>query len=1227
MGHSWRFQYLGALAAVLYFMEEHLYIRGQVAGKDIDSSRLADFQIKGDAGDRALIDTLIDALSTAIRRETVRYEMPDTFDLPEHCMLWQWLDVYLKAIQHSKFRAWAVQRHLDLSSLRVRGGTLYVNAVEGGVTTPSVMALHDDSGWWGVADPITAVVQIIDPAGVDPFGIRDPSTASNHVFSLRAALAFYGYPLPANRPQAHVMVDELRRLSGFPVIDSSGHISTSVSVEQAEQAQDCVKLATELGRALQDQLASNTDYDFVETYRRRIKLDSGSMLAQTMNSALRVLQGLSIKLNVGRASAPTGYYFSRIEQTLMEIDRFAVPKPVAADRLSAPQVAGDFSELAAQAEKLGSDVHPDGCFSLAFVLAAYELEAPTDAAEVRALILSLGQSTELSTPYVHASAHSTAALLRHRRYIGLLNNRYWMGFELETLSSGKADTETVSTAAPNVSIDPDSPLAELTEFGRKELLAVMESDEFRRIRTAEKIDPAGHVLVSGSGYVGAWRLDGSWADLDHAVRAVAVLADKFKSLALIAKRAGGALRSSGEVTLEQMLKFYSFGAPVTALQARSLAQRLRAIPLRPRSSVEYWNALGGIFASVSSPLLARRLQIIEEPEHFMPRIGTSLYYWSALKRVEVTVVLSASQRQQVQAAAVHFMAGREGVLFDYLAETVVRGKTGESVRAEADLLFSQMLAGPRAQKLAGLLTRAVTWQGEQAAHAITRAGRHSLVLAAVILSLDPQAGQSRNRVAGVDLADERFWADSYGNLLRSVETRLKSHCSMSADAAPLAAHLLLSGIAPEFLVRDIPEEMAYMTGLVWVHFKHCVAYLEGKYPGSSRRLTFGNIMSGDKLRSMKPEYWSLKEFTGPVIDWASANGLLPKNRELFTDAEFATAKRALLTQFDALETAIASFHRVVATRRDLALADLRRVYPGNEVLEQKVLARLPVDSQGSRETGAEQELSVQKASLLDLHLSGQLASASNRWYSTSGSLNYSLMAERFHLLGDVNRSYGEVFVTQEAELWSAYAQALRYCVSLLSLSHRKRLEYGALTLFGVSQSEAGAATKGRFGIVVLCRHPAFPDCTYEFFPGQLMIVERPDLNAQSLLGATETVSGQASAKSLPPRPLPLDWGAYGKGELPKPDVTSTIILEAFGHFAPATAQASADANVLTVPQTLTSFRIRSLVSDILSNTLFAASLGLRASAGSAISLEEAISGRDPWADYLQRAASHEGIQV
>ena len=1190
-------------------MEEHLFVRGQVGFKDVDSGRLADFLSRGKAGDAVFKERLVDALLVAIRRKDHRYEPPDSFDLPADCRLWQWLEVFFKALQCQDFTTWATQRHLDLGSVRVRQWCLYADVVEGGRTTAGFMTLSDESGWRHVAAPINAVARIIDPAGLDQAGIGARSRADQPAVSLRTALAFYGYSVPTNRPQAQVLVDELQRLSSFPVVDNRGHTATAVLVERAEQIKDATTMVRELERMRQALVGSEQAYDFMEPYRRRVKLDSGSMLAQTMNAASRLLQALSVQLNVEKGLNPSSYYFSSVENALMEFAPFGVSRRVSTHRLTAPQVLVGFRELLAYAHKLGTNIYVDANFTLAALLDLYGREIPGDANAVGELIFSLGHSVPEPAPYVHASAHSVSALLEHRRYIGLLNNRFWMGAKLQALCEGKTDTDPVLTGSLSATLDADSSLMEITAIGREALQAFMALEAFQAIRTHYQLSPDSHVLVTHPDSVGGQGAGGAWVDLSKAVTANTVLADALKPLVLIARRAGGALRSNGEVTLEQALKFYGLRPPLNVKQARDLQLRLQAVPLRPEPTEEYWNALGGTFASGSSPFLPQRLQITEAPEHFLSRIGPLLYYWPSLTPRAVAVVLDASQREQVLAVAVRFMAGKAGSLFEHLAGGVVGDKARDRVRAEADLLLAQMLAGPEAQKLAGALARDVIWNGRaQAQCAMDRACRHALVLATLILGLDPQACASRTQVAGVDLADRRFWGVSPAQVLLGVETSLQTRDGLRANCAVLAAHLLLSGVAPDLLVRDIPAWVSYMTSQTWVNFKHSTVYLEGKYPGSSRRLSFDSLVGESRLRLLKPAHWALKEFSGPVVDWARANGLLPKGDDEFTEAQLTKAKAALVAQNSALHAAVGVFERVPGTRRALALEDLRRVFPQVAGLELRVLARRADDAQ------AERTPSIQRVSFVDLHLSGQLVSGATGWHSTLDSLNYEEMAKHFHLLGDINQAYGAAYVARENELWSAYKVSLQYVLSLLTLPERQALEYGEVRLFAVSRWAANGATKGCYGILVLCQHPAFSDYVFECFPAHLKIVMRTDLPASGLLESADA--------PLDPVNLPLDWSAYGEGRMPGPRMTSMVILKQVAHLQPQAHEAFADGNSLSVPATLTSPRITSLVASVIDNSLFAGSMVLRMSAAAPIGLEDAVSGRDPWLD-AQRGAKCE----
>ncbi|MGZ7457264.1 hypothetical protein ACXPVS_10775 [Pseudomonas sp. Ma2-10] len=1200
-------------------MEDHLFTTGLVAGQDIDTDQRKKLQAWQEAGDRVLVDTLIASFSTAISRGSSRLELPMELVLPQQCMLRQWLGVYLKSLELSVFEAWAAQYSLDLHSFRLQGGTLFANAVIDGVTTAKVFTLQDASGWKAVADPIIEIVRIIDPANADPNVVAAPLSTSAPTFFLRTTLAFYGCPLPANRAQAQVLVDEWRQLRGFSPIDGCGHSRTALLLEIDEQAKDCISLASELDRALQAVWSVNGRLSLQRILQKRIKLASGSMLSNSMRLALGGLRSITEKMNEGQSSPGATYYFSNNERTLMEVVPSTLGRRVSARQLAAAGVDGDLRVLAVQAEKLGVDIDPDGRFSLAYVLGVYEWALPADEAGVQALILQLRQVPEPRMPYVHESAHSVRALVRHRRYLGLLNNRYRMRAELENLSRDKADDSAVSTVNLLIEADGNSPLDEITQVGIPPLLAVMALDEFKAIRTARRIAPDTHVLIGDSSYVGAWTLDNTWADLTEDVLRVPALAPKIHALAMIAFRTGGALRSNGELTLEQMLRFYSIQPPVTAKRARTQQERLSAIPLRPRVAEQYWNALGGVFALAPSQASPSRQQVLDAADRFMPGVAGALQYWGALADDAVVFALSASQRQQLVNAVEGYMAGRDEALFDYLAAPVLIGKTKDVVRDEADLLFSQILATPRARKLARVLLEAVTWQGQQGLDAAHELCRHSLVLAALILTLDPQAGLSRNRLAGLDLADDRYWGETYRNLSSAVEAHLEYYLDLDSLYTPLAAHLLLCGVAPEFQVRDIPDAMSYMSSQTWVHYKHCIAYLEGKYPGSSRRLKFNSIMTGVKLTSFKPEFWALNEFRAPVIDWAVANGVLGRHKEVFTQAELDTAKAALLAQNTRLQTAISSLWRGPVSRRAMALSDLRQVYSDHRDLEKKVLRR---QSDAATDTQTGDQLG-ERVSLVDLHLSGQLTAGSTGWQSTLDSIDFPLMAQRFHLLGAMGTLYGGAFGTRLGELRLAFLESIQFEISKLLLRDRMRLEYGELTLFSLRNAGAAAGAHGRFGLVVLCTHPAFADCSYEFFPVRLMIIRRADLTSRRLSGATATRSSStanpvqgASAADL----LPLDWAAYDKGGKPIAGAKSAVSLERVGRLPLVADQASPAASNLSVPKTPVSPRILDLVTRIVDKSLLLDSAAMRLSASDALSLDDVKGGHDQWADYLESVA-------
>ncbi|MEB0046906.1 MULTISPECIES: hypothetical protein [unclassified Pseudomonas] len=1161
---------------------------------DIDMPRVTARQAMRAQGDDALVRALVDTLSAAITLQAITFVMSPTINVPPSSMLGQWLGVYSKALARPEFLAWLARHELVFDSVLLRGGVLEANSVKGGVSTAKVFTPEDDSGWREIAEPLIAASMVIDPACGHISVAGDPTRTAEGAYPLAPTLAFYGYPLPVNRAQAYVMRDELRRRFRFAAIDSSGCARGAFLVEQAEQAHDLRRVADELEQVLSVDTDSSQAFDWLAVYRRRVELTSGSMLANTMNAALLWLHDVTDKLAQGEQSSDVYYFFSFAEQTLIEVGSNSLPRPVARDRLAVPDVDADIRGLALHARKLGADVYSDGRFSVAAVLQAYGWERPLNEAALRLLVDRLRQLPSPFAPYVETAAHSVPELVKHLRYIALLNNRYRLWLALEAQAEAREDAETVDITSLMIESDIDSPLYDLVEIGSRGLQELNGLDEFKSIRTALSVAPDSHVLLSSSGNLGAMAVDGRWVRLTDAVLAVERLSGGMPLIALIASRAGGELRSNGRISLAQMLSFYNFKLPTTVKQVRRLALLVLSESLRVQLSVSYWNVL-----SSGSDAASPSMSGASEP--FMPEVVRRLYHWD-VNPVTPVALLSDFQRRQLIGATEQLMSGVEGTLFDYLAGDLIAGKSPSSIRAEAHLLLACLFARKRAQRLAGILSALVGFPDQDVGDAATRSRLKSLVLVALILSLDPLAGTLRNSVAGINLVDKRYWGASCSAVVLGIESALANSTGISVATAPLATHLLLAGVAPELLVRKIPDAMPYQCSQVWVTFKHLVAYLESKYTGLSLRLTFDNIMTWVKGYDLRPALWRQVAFSGPLIDWASANGVLLGNKEVFTSDEFNAARGAFLEQRTTVLRSVEVLYLQFPSRRARALNDLRWVFPDNDYLDQEILTAV-ADEGGTP--------SEQKVSFVDLHMAGQLTAGSSAWRSMVEGVDYSRMAERFYRLTAVSKLHGDAFNLRLDELHSAYVNSIQYEIANLSLPHRQLLEYGSLELYTLSDTAPGASRAeplSRYGVIVWCEHPAFQDRAFEIFPGLIRVVEHADLRRTQF------------NSTLRARSWPVDLQAYTLGSLPRNKVSARVWHEKIDNFWPSAHDSLPDASTLGVPQSYTSPRIHMLVTSLLDKSLFLGSEALRESARQAVSLEQGRGGYDPWSEYFNRLA-------
>lgn len=596
-------------------------------------------------------------------------------------------------------------------------------------------------------------------------------------------------------------------------------------------------------------------------------------------------------------------------------------------------------------------------------------------------------------------------------------------------------------------------------------------------------------------------------------------------------------------------------APAPPTQRRSLAQHVQAHALAvPRTA-------GDALAT----LQALEMTLPRSPEH-----------------ADYRQVLppGPEQRETVRTVVKDWLPRTTGRLLDHLAGPLLADLSPPAIRTQADRLLMQLLRRPPARELGRRLLGAVDGYGQHAEEQTSSASLENLVLGALMLELDPQPSEQRYVVAGLDLAGSSQRGRPHSALREDLELHLVRGGKVSASAAPLAAHLLLAGAAPEFLVRELPATLRFMTSTTWLVFSQGVAMAHRIAPGSPQQLSYNDVIALASRSDTSPQQQQWREYTATqgLLDWAVAQGELTHQADgRYPMRDIDAAKARLQSRLEALKTAFMIFASELPTRRSVALDDLRRVFPGHPRLDTPdlcwTLASYLQKNLGSESSGPPRWHNVpylSKHTLADLHSQGWLQPFSRHWNSAHQALNLGVMRTRFSRLGEMGALLNAAFDAHLDRLKQAYAITLEDLLAQLPLADRARLPFGELQLLALNKEatkpealetrEEKSARTGRFGIILRCTSPHAID-DYELFPLLNQIHKRSgpalvfDLGGKPLSVTTGRPGSVQPASILHTgNQLPVDWHAYETGSAPRPDVFSTVIVERLWEQAPTAAE-------------------------------------------------------------------------
>ncbi|MGF6094141.1 hypothetical protein [Pseudomonas sp. 18175] len=396
---------------------------------------------------------------------------------------------------------------------------------------------------------------------------------------------------------------------------------------------------------------------------------------------------------------------------------------------------------------------------------------------------------------------------------------------------------------------------------------------------------------------------------------------------------------------------------------------------------------------------------------------------------------------------------------------------------------------------------------------LTKAQLNQLLLTAQMLRIDPELGLRRNHVAGFDLYAPANAGRTLAQVRQALEDHLVHNKGVRPEAVNATAHIMLASVAPEFLVRDMPDTL-HIGSPAWLALRKSVAWLEESAAGSSRTLTYDQVLVRSTLEPLTPEQAVLFHAaeTEPLLDWATLHGVIAlREDDQYTVDDLKQAAQKYSLYIDATHQANTVLSSPVVGRRALAEADLKQVFPGHDVNKpmhfvDNVLFFAPTHDVGYRQ------------SLVDLHMLGVLKDGAfgsllhdSSWVSTPYTSEFAPefagLKTQFKKLKYSRQMLDQTAKDNANRFHNAVSTGLKDILSKMPYADRHALETQTLTFYqvqaesidgkgasGRSSQQQLDAVQGRYGFLISAGEGNNAKC-FEFFPMSGTYVERPEFLA------------------------------------------------------------------------------------------------------------------------------------
>jgi hypothetical protein len=636
--------------------------------------------------------------------------------------------------------------------------------------------------------------------------------------------------------------------------------------------------------------------------------------------------------------------------------------------------------------------------------------------------------------------------------------------------------------------------------------------------------------------------------------------DETNMLAAFAKNTGGYIYSGNVVSIEQWLAFEGLNLPQTLGEIKQLISYLNfELPAAPASG--NYHELANAEA--------------DSPFH-----------------------LSSSARDTIKEVIQDATQGTTSLL-QKVTYAGFKLTPAAQKREHADKILTGILRSDSARSIGQKLHERLAWHLETADESVRNRQLSELMVAALIVSM--ATPQDHLPLAGYDPYQPSNATRHAAQVREDLEQHLVAQGMIDSGNSPLAAHLLLAGSAPEFLIPDIPAELT-LEKPGWVVIAQAVALIEQASPGSSRLMTFAQIKAFADLPPMSQEQDELHAAAGfiPAINWAVLNGVIEYRAEKdYDNATLVKAAEHFERYMEALSQSETGLSTAPPERKKVALEALKKVMPDGSYLEQKAFYIKYLDSFKDRSwlealkagspvsifselydllvsTTDHSEFATNKLlrlrfSVLDLYLSGDLIEKGTLTQRFEQKSAFKPPAGAFNRLSELPSPgllFDRAFDTYYQGVREGLSSIIRMAIANMPEDDRRALTNSNVTLYTVRkevnplnpQEETQFARDeaiGRYGIILCCKSGETLRA-YELFTLRGLCRERPELAAllrsSEIIHSRPTISFTGSKYDFQQKnkalEWPLDFAAYREGSEPREGETSSVVVEKLWHLYP-----------------------------------------------------------------------------